>query len=400
MLRSLTIRNFKSIVDLTLELGRFNVFIGENGCGKSNILEALAMIAGVESDRLSNEDLVLRGMRVAKPSMLRSAFVGHPPDDLIDITASWESGAIAYHSQYHLAFEEGRWIEQTRRFLLQELLKVIEQHPQVRAAVRAEEIGDVELIRDRIFTSASESDASIKAQLETRANAQKQLRSYAIYCANTLALRGLQVQSRHEPLGIYGEGLDVAIAQLPDELRAELVEHAKMIAWLDDVEVDRDGARKLRGDKPGRSVSELYFADRFLSEECRVFSAENANEGILHVLFHLVLFLHPRAPRLFAIDNIETALNPHLLRHLVKALAVMSAAHDRQALVTTHNPAALDGLNLHDDEQRLFIVSRDDDGHTQARRVTVKPDHSVNGAKLKLSELWMRGLLGGIPTHF
>ena len=72
----------------------------------------------------------------------------------------------------------------------------------------------------------------------------------------------------------------------------------------------------------------------------------------------------------------------------------------RQALVTTHNPAALDGLNLHDDDQRLFVVYRDDDGHTQARRIRVKPDESVEGLKLKLSELWMRGMLGGIPTHF
>ena len=137
-----------------------------------------------------------------------------------------------------------------------------------------------------------------------------------------------------------------------------------------------------------------------LDDERRVFSAENANEGILHVLFLRVLFLHPQGPRLMGIDHLETALNPHLLRHLVKALAGIAAAHDRQALVTTPNPAALAGLTLHDDAQRLFIVSRDDDGHTQARRVTVKPEHAVNGAKLKLSELWMRGLLGGIPTHF
>ena len=31
MLTSITIKNYKSIVDLTLELGRFNLFIGENG---------------------------------------------------------------------------------------------------------------------------------------------------------------------------------------------------------------------------------------------------------------------------------------------------------------------------------------------------------------------------------
>lgn len=92
MLRTLTIKNFKSIVDLTLELGRFNVFIGENGCGKSNILEAVAMVAGVEGDRLSNEDLMLRGMRVAKPSMMSNAFVGAPADALIEIGAEWGPG--------------------------------------------------------------------------------------------------------------------------------------------------------------------------------------------------------------------------------------------------------------------------------------------------------------------
>ena len=36
MIDKIRIRNYKSIVDLTLELGRVNVIIGTNGCGKSN----------------------------------------------------------------------------------------------------------------------------------------------------------------------------------------------------------------------------------------------------------------------------------------------------------------------------------------------------------------------------
>jgi AAA15 family ATPase/GTPase len=43
MLKRLTVENDKSVHNVTLELSRINIFIGENGCGKTNILEALAM---------------------------------------------------------------------------------------------------------------------------------------------------------------------------------------------------------------------------------------------------------------------------------------------------------------------------------------------------------------------
>ncbi len=36
MIHKITIENFKSIDHLELELGRVNVFIGENGSGKSS----------------------------------------------------------------------------------------------------------------------------------------------------------------------------------------------------------------------------------------------------------------------------------------------------------------------------------------------------------------------------
>lgn len=43
MVKTIKIENFKSVQNLEIELGRLTVFIGENGCGKSNILEAITM---------------------------------------------------------------------------------------------------------------------------------------------------------------------------------------------------------------------------------------------------------------------------------------------------------------------------------------------------------------------
>ena len=69
MLRNLKISQFKSIEDLDLELGRMNVFIGENGAGKSNILEAIAFASAAYAQKLDNEFLGSRGIRTTRPGV-------------------------------------------------------------------------------------------------------------------------------------------------------------------------------------------------------------------------------------------------------------------------------------------------------------------------------------------
>ncbi len=92
MLTSFSVSNFKSLLDVTIEPGSFNVFIGANGCGKSNILEALALLAGDVTNRTTPEDLYNRGYRVARPAITRSAFEGLEPDTRIVLSISQEHG--------------------------------------------------------------------------------------------------------------------------------------------------------------------------------------------------------------------------------------------------------------------------------------------------------------------
>lgn len=65
VVQKIVIENFKSIKELSLELGRVNIFIGENGAGKSNILEAIALAGAAVSDKLDNEFLASRGIRAS-----------------------------------------------------------------------------------------------------------------------------------------------------------------------------------------------------------------------------------------------------------------------------------------------------------------------------------------------
>ena len=74
MINKLSIRNYKTINKLELELGRVTVLIGENGAGKSNILEAISLAGAASSNKLDNEYLRLRGIRTSEPDLMRSAF--------------------------------------------------------------------------------------------------------------------------------------------------------------------------------------------------------------------------------------------------------------------------------------------------------------------------------------
>jgi AAA15 family ATPase/GTPase len=98
MLTELRVRNFKSLRDVALKLGRINVFIGENGCGKSNLLEAVALAGASIGDRLDNEFLVSRGIRVTEPQHMRSAFC--PDDDKVQLDFKYAADADAIYLNY------------------------------------------------------------------------------------------------------------------------------------------------------------------------------------------------------------------------------------------------------------------------------------------------------------
>jgi AAA15 family ATPase/GTPase len=54
MINLIKIKNYKSVADLELDLGRVNIFIGANGSGKSNILEGIGLGAAAMEDKLDD----------------------------------------------------------------------------------------------------------------------------------------------------------------------------------------------------------------------------------------------------------------------------------------------------------------------------------------------------------
>lgn len=409
------IKNFKSVVDLSLDLAPINVFIGENGSGKSNILEALAFAAAAAANKLDNEFLVSRGIRVTDPRFMRSAFTESAEGAVfIDVEderglrimfeidtsgdgpyPKWQSKQVIARSQ-----NAGSSSNKGRPIIVDTLLnaqnrievKSLEiladsiSRYNANAAIR-ESTGEIRDFND-IVSAANALLASINKRYDEIA-----LGDFIIYSPEISALRTFEKEGQILPLGIRGEGLLKLLRVLASEDREgwqALQSNLGLLDWLSGIDIDHDSS------SPEQSIR---LRDRFMAATQPAFDQRSANEGFLYLLFFFALIVSKTTPRFFAVENIDTSLNPKACSELMRRVTALALEHEKQILFTTHNPSLLDGLNLHDDKQRLFVVFRNRDGHTSARRI-MPPQPIGNDLPMKLSEAFTRGLLGGIPQNF
>lgn len=408
MLKQVRISNYKSIDDVIIDLGRINVFIGENGAGKSNVLEAIALAGAADAGKLDNEFLTTRGVRVTSPRFMRSAFTEEAGATPIKLTMIGEQGAEFTYSLTNDDKPYSTWqssinissagsedfVDKLAHILAQELGKLSEQERSKRTkdmldaistAVASVKAGNVESSSHvSVDFSFGESEHSLFRRLGNSVN------DFIIYSPENSALRTFAREGQIEPLGINGEGLLKLLAIMSRDVEAGSIDQVRtalrMLNWFENLHVvDADGQTR------------MDIVDRFLNKNIGAFDQRSANEGFLFITFYFTLFLSPLTPRFFAIDNVDASLNPKLCEEMTVHLTRLAREGDKQVILTTHQPAVLDGLNLNEDEQRLFIVSRSAKGRTKVKRF-MKP--LPEGYPRRMSELFLSGAIGGLPKSF
>ena len=353
MIDKIKIENFKSIQSLEIELGRLNVFIGANGSGKTNILEGIALGLLVSANKCYNEILVNRGVRITKEELMKSAFDKDSKSQNIEINLS-NVGNILLDLVISFDFRANKWY-----------------------ALSDKNKNENTINLEKINPSFNTSD----------------FENFAIFSPENTFLRKFEDEGALEPLGVKGEGLFKHIVKIfkeNPEKAAQIKENLQLLDWFEDFDIPKDLMF---------TEKRIAIKDRFLENGLSYFDQRSANEGFLFLLFYFTLFISDETPNFFAIDNIDTAMNPKLGRKLIKVLAKLAEENKKQAILTTHNPAILDGLDLKDPEQRLFVVYRDLEGCTSVRRV-FKKELKPGAEPVPLSEQFLRGYLGGLPDNF
>lgn len=388
MVHKIEIENFKSVRSLSIELGRFNVLIGENGSGKTNILEAIAFAScaltgklnpveatnnrpGGFEEYVTKSSLELKGVRITEPQYYRSGFDTKNLNEQMNIN-------LFADDNYEVKFEINHSNEPFAKWE-----SFIPIPVNGRTELPIEDFSNQNLkIADAVKISRSKINSL-------------NLQDFMIYSPENYFVRTYNSNeaSYNEPIGFRGEGflkLFKLIAIEKEEQFKEIISNLKLFDWFESIELSTD---KILNE------TEFVLKDRYLDEGLKSFSLINTNEGFYFLLFYLTLFISDYTPKFFAIDNIDTALNPKLCSKVISLLFDLAVKCDKQVICTTHNPSILDGLNLHNSEQKLYAISRNKSGYTRATRIEKKTP--LEGVEpLKLSEQFLRGNIGALPKNF
>lgn len=366
-IEKIAIKNFKSLYDISFEPGKVNVFIGANGSGKSSVLEAIGILSAAMSDRVNNNALQRKGIRLSTSALYKSKFSSIKMEGAtVDFGIDWKNQDSKYSYLTYLAVpkEDDSW-----KYFAESVTK------------------DNESIFGRSNRSSVQTNNKVGyyALAEQLARDEyrdflKYIENYGIYQPDTLTLRGtVPDPAQIMPIGLNGGRLAEAMADLITYDDGDLMFGTM---FMEDVLELLDWASEFKVGKPKKTILNpgvpstqqiIEFKDKYLKDTA-AFTGYDASEGALYVLFMLTLAMHDKAPKMFAIDSFDHALNPRLAKKVTEIFSKKIIEENKTVFMTTHNPLVLDGLDLSDDNIRLFTTDRNKNGFVEIRRVQVSEE--------------------------
>lgn len=386
MIKQISIQNYKSVVNTTFPLKPFNVMIGANGCGKTNILEAIAIAAAANSNKLDYEYFANRGIRVVDSRFMLPAFEDVNADGILLHIETDEKEVSEFNIRYNKDAKPPRWEDTSLN--ASTFIDFLKEN----------QITSVPALKDFLEKNNSNlENTKINFKLKKTPNGLlpspscEDLLRFTIYSLEETVLRKADNDSRLYPLGRHGEGLfaylkNLAIREEGNAIIQEIIENLEILDWFDGMEIPEAQLS---------SEFNIKLRDRYIDEAISFFDQRSTNEGFLYLLFYLTLIISDETPAFFAIENIDASFNPKLCREVVRRLTLLAKKHGKQIIATTHNPSVLDGLDIMGEDHELLVVRRNIDGHTKVNNVDTK-----GKLNMTLSEAWLKGFIGGLPDNF
>jgi len=339
LLKRIVLRNYKSIADCDVSLGRLNFFVGANGAGKSNFLDALRLVA--DSLRTSLDQALRERGGISE---VRRRSTGHPNHFAVRLDLHLEDGSRATYGFSIGSRPQGGY-------------RVADEHCQVWGKNSTESPASFHVAGGVVTSSVQEHPpAAFEDRLYLVAASglpafrpvHDALSRMAFYNLSPDAIRDLQSPDAGELLARDGYNLASVLANMDVETRQRVDEYLQVVV---------PGIKGAERKSLGQWETIEFRQEVAGSSTPWRFQAASMSDGTLRALGVLAALYQgsngsSKPVPVVGIEEPEVALHPKALAVLLDALREASVS--RQVIVTSHSPDLLDNKDL--DPQALFAV--------------------------------------------
>ena len=348
MLERLTVRNFKSLADVTVEFPRLAVLFGTNAAGKSNLLDAVQALSRIGTQRTLAD--ALGGPVRGYPVEAFTFPAGGLPELLSQVSTrfSLESHVATrrnetYRYRIEVQIEPGSG----RLTTADEYLALLSASGEAKGkpAIERSEERSLEIRRKRRGRPRQEplhlnyavlSDPRLGGvEYRWMERAREELTEWRTYYLDPrVAMRAAQPPSDVRDIGIHGEH----IAPFLYKLKAEYSKHFATIL------------RTLRSIVPSIETLDVSLdrrqgtLDLLVRQDGIDYSSRIVSEGTLRVLGLCAIAVNPWGGSLLAFEEPENGVHPRRLELIAQLLLSLALDQERQVIVTTHSPLFCDAV--------------------------------------------------------
>lgn len=348
MFTRIHVRNFKSLVDVTLDLSSFNCLVGMNGAGKSTLLQAI--------------DFISRQMHGDLEGWLNGR--GWESKDLYSKTGDKQAAKQGISLEVDFSLENGVHLQWTATFNRPTMRITRERILQVENNEIVFEVIDGKCrVGNSHFPVAFDYSGSVLSQLkdsylttEIKAfrDALRNIKSLELLSPHSLRKRSRLADT---DIGPGGEKLSGFLSTLTPDAKNLLLDELRRFY----PEVSEFRIATSKGGWKRLLISESHLTEGH-EQAVNEIDASQLNDGLLRILAVLAQNT-ASGTSLLLLDEVENGVNPEIIEKLVDTLV----ASPMQVIVTTHSPMILNYLEDCVAEKSVQLVYKSETAQTRVR---------------------------------
>lgn len=392
MIKSLSLKNWKSFGYAVLWVDPLTFVIGANSAGKSNIVDALAFLSYAAA-----------GNRIPECSLRGGA------EGFIKRNQDRASLSIAIvHGKEEFEFNLSLSMCNKELMVVQEslILKSASGKKKFLYTTDEPEVNSDQIVARFMKDKAGppkglavKRDITILSQIPNL-NVIKDIKEKAEIVASSLKsisvldpkpdmMRGYSPLS--DKLASDGSNIAGVIADLPDSLKknfeSKLTDYVKPLPEKDLIRIWAEPVGRFKTD------AMLYCAEEWIDGDVTEFDARSMSDGTLRFVAIVSALLTAQKGSTIVIEEVDNGLHPSRTGELVAALKNLGASNEIDIVCTTHNPVLIDALGPQMLPFISFVSRSEMSGNSEIHLLEDVPHLLRLLAKYSPGEMMTNGLL-------